>query len=447
MTVSPKHLRIGLHCIVSVFVVATLSTGPVRSGNSQSLEGRAVWASAGDAGTSRDSVAAFAERLKSSNVNTVVMCVKGVWGEIYWPSEEFSEAVRDRFRDFDMPAALIEECHKRGIEVHAWFCDFPEGGKLVADDRHPEWAMRNPDGDPTSAEILRGRPYGGTWMCPAQRPGYTDQYLIPMIVEFAKRYDVDAIHHDYVRYPGDLAPDTYCFCDYCLENIPKFAGLYWQAHPDEEFYPNMDRPHLEAHWEPSPRALPMNWQDMSRKAKSRFLLDGGYFHAGNNDLDYFFYLYRVHWIQQFVREVSEEVRKVKPNVEFSAAVFKNPVQSGRFIGQDWRGYSDWVQYAMPMNYRDHIPGDFETHLDLMEETVRDQLEWARDFEHLWIGICDYQLYPEENRFSRRMRRILSDDGDPGEMRELVVPERVSQPALTKGFAAETGHGICKDLGL
>jgi hypothetical protein len=38
--------------------------------------------------------------------------------------------------------------------------------------------------------------------------------------------------HDYVRYPGDLAPDTYCFCDYCLAQIPEYAGYYSAAHPD-----------------------------------------------------------------------------------------------------------------------------------------------------------------------------------------------------------------------
>ena len=30
--------------------------------------------------------------------------------------------------------------------------------------------------------------------------------------------------------------------------------------------------------------------------------------------------------------------------EVSAAVFKNPVQSGRFLGQDWRRFAPWVQY-------------------------------------------------------------------------------------------------------
>ena len=105
-------------------------------------------------------------------------------------------------------------------------------------------------------------------MCPARRPGYTDQWLIPLIKEFALRYDADAIHHDYVRYPGDLAPDTYCFCDYCLEQIPKYAGYYSPAHPDHALLAPMDRPHIEAHWERSPKVLPPNWNEYTCGMKS-----------------------------------------------------------------------------------------------------------------------------------------------------------------------------------
>jgi hypothetical protein len=248
------------------------------------------------------------------------------------------------------------------------------------------------------------------WMCPARRPGYTDQWLIPLIREFAERYDVDAIHHDYVRYPGDLAPDTYCFCDYCLEQIPRYAAYYSGAHPDHALLGRFDRPHLEAHWETSPKVLPPSWKDYGREMKSRLLLEGSFFPGGNRDLDYFFYEYRVHHVAEFTRQVFEEVRKVKPRMEFSAAVFKNPVQSGRFIGQDWRRFAPWVQYAMPMDYRSHFGGDFETHLDLLAEAIQRQKEWARGFAHLWPGVAAYQLYAEEREPLTTMKRLLEEGG-------------------------------------
>ncbi len=401
-----------------------------------SLKGRAVWANPRDAGTTEDSVLAFVQQLAAAHVNTVVMELKSGRG-ICWPSERFEGAVVPEYRNFDMPAVLIRECHKRGIQVHAWFFDFAEGADSHVVREHPEWLALNAEGKPTTSEILRGRPYRLAWMCPARRPGYTDQWLIPLIQEFAGRYDVDAIHHDYVRYPGDLAPDIYCFCDYCLQHLPEYAFYYSPSYPDRPFHPPMDRPHLEAHWERSPRVLPANWNDYSRAMKSRFLLQGSFFQGGNQDLDYFFYEYRIHWINEFVRQVCEQVRKSKPAIEFSAAVFKNPIHSGRFIGQDWRRFADWVQYLMPMDYRSHYPGDFETHLDLLGESVRLQKDWAKDFKHLWIGVATGFLFEEEREPISRMRALVNSGGSKEEIRQAF--ESVS-PRL-KSFAPDLHRAV------
>ena len=401
------------------------------------LKGRAVWAGPRDAGTSEQSVIAFAEQLEKAHINTVIIELKGAAG-ICWPSTGFPDAVTQAYRQFDMPAVLIRECHRRNIKVHAWFIDYAEGANSFVVKQHPEWLALNPEGKPTTSETLRGRPYQLAWMCPARRPGYTDQWLIPIIKEFALRYDIDAIHHDYIRYPGDLAPDTYCFCDYCLRHIPEYAGYLSRTYPDRPFYPPIDRPHLEAHWERSPRVLPGNWNDLTREMKSRFLLQGSYFPGGNHDLDYFFYEYRVNAVKDFARQVFEEVRKVKPQMEFSAAVFKDPVHSGRFIGQDWRRFSDWVQYAMPMDYRSHFPGEFEVFLDLLQESIESQKEWAGDYKHLWIGVATFDLFAEERDPLTRMRDLLRNGGSPQEIRAAFdkVSGRLDKyaPDLARGIS-------------
>lgn len=402
------------------------------------LLGRAVWASPRDAGTSEASVEAFVEQLARAHVNTLVMEVKNAAG-IHWPSERFAPAVVPGYGDFDFPAVLIRACHARKIAVHAWFFDFAEGADAHVVRQHPEWLARSPQGRPTTDEVLRGRPYRLAWMCPARRPGYTDQWLIPLVEEFAARYDVDGVHHDYVRYPGDLAPDTYCFCDYCLEAIPRYASYYSEARPDDPLLSPMDRPHLEAHWEKSPRVLPPNWKDYGLEMKSRLLLEGSFFPGGNRDLDYFFYEYRAHHVALFTREVKEAVAKRKPGVEFSAAVFRNPVQSGRFIGQDWRRFAPFVDTLMPMDYRSHYAGDFEAHLDLLAENVRQQKEWARDFKRLWIGIAAGQLYAAERDPLVRMRTLLREGGPLAELRaafELVEASLASAaPELRAAIAA------------
>jgi uncharacterized lipoprotein YddW (UPF0748 family) len=412
-----------------------------------SLKGRAVWAHPRDAGTTEASVAAFAGKLAKAHVNTVVMEVK-TSGGLFWPSERFAPAVLPEYRTFDFPAVLVRECHERGIAVHAWFFDFAEGGTSYVAQQHPEWLARSPAGLPTTAEVLRGRPYGMAWMCPARRPGYTDQWLVPLIREFVERYDVDAVHHDYVRYPGDLAPDTYCFCDYCLAEIPRYASLYSEALPDDPLLARFDRPHLEAHWERSPRVLPPNWGDYSREMKSRFLLEGGVFPGGRRDLDSFFYEYRAHQVAEFTRLVAETVHRVRPKVEFSAAVFKNPVQSGRFIGQDWRRFSPWVQYLMPMDYRSHYGGaTFDEHLELLSESIRQQRLWARDFPHYWPGVAAYQIYEGEREPLVRLRALLRANGEAADMRGAfrAVASRLEAHApdlhgALDGFLSETEKG-------
>ena len=214
------------------FVLAALVAAVAPATAAPTLKGRAVWASPRDAGTTEASVVAFVEQLEKAHVNTLIMELKTSAG-IFWPSERFAPAVVAEYKAFDLPAVLIRECHKRKIAFHVWFFDFAEGGSSYVAQQHPEWLALSPEGKPTTAEVLRGQPYRMAWMCPARRPGYTDQWLIPLIKEFAERYDVDAIHHDYVRYPGDLAPDTYCFCDYCLDAIPKYASYYSTTHPDD----------------------------------------------------------------------------------------------------------------------------------------------------------------------------------------------------------------------
>jgi uncharacterized lipoprotein YddW (UPF0748 family) len=406
--------------LVALAFLLTLSCSVARATAEPTLRGRAVWAHPRDAGTTEASVRAFVEQLARAHVNTVVMEVKTAGG-VFWPSERFAGAVVPEYRQFDFPAILIREAHARGIAVHAWFFDFAEGADSYVAKAHPEWLALGPSGAPTTAEVLRGRPYRLAWMCPARRPGYTDQWLIPLITEFVQRYEVDAIHHDYVRYPGDLAPDTYCFCDYCLRELPKYASMQSQVRPDDPLLSPFDRPHLEAHWERSPRVLPPNWDQYSREMKSRFLLGGSTFAGGHSDLDYYFYEYRAHQIARFTREVYEAARAVRPRVEVSAAVFKNPVQSGRFIGQDWGRFAPWVHYLMPMDYRGHYAGAFETHLDLLAESIQQQKVWARDFPHLWIGVAATQLYDEERLPVVRLRALLAEGAPVDAVRAAFLP--------------------------
>ena len=334
-------------------------------------ETHAVWAGAGDAGNTVESVRAFVAQLKRANVHKVVMGCKEGGGNVVWHSKRFPQLIAPRFKDFDLVENLVREAHDQGIEVHVWLIDFHEGENGAAYRTHPEWAQLNAEGKPTNSEKLLNSerapiaPYGNIWMCPAQRPGYTDQWLLPLIEELVSNYAIDGIHHDYVRYCGDVAPDSYCFCDYSLKNIPRHALLHWETGLGERQQVEIVRPRLEANWEATP------------------------------DMRYFFYQYRIDQIARFVREAHGRARRINPAIQMSAAVFKNPIQSGRYLGQKWSDWNPWIELYMPMSYRSHFLGDFDTYCSHLTEVTARQMEWTGHERPLYAGIYTSDLYKEE----------------------------------------------------
>lgn len=110
----------------------------------------------------------------------------------------------------------IDECHKRGIELHAWLNPYRVANKLddplatthIAFD-HPEWILR----------------YGNRLYFDPGIPETRD-FLIKVVKDIVERYDVDAIHFDDYFYPYPLVeafPDTASFRQhnrgYTAENI------------------------------------------------------------------------------------------------------------------------------------------------------------------------------------------------------------------------------------
>jgi uncharacterized lipoprotein YddW (UPF0748 family) len=381
-----------------------------------------LWLHPGDAGHNQAEVAAFLDKAHDAHINTIVLLIKSE-SKLFYASKLFPEDVDSEYRNFDLLRAVLTEAHKRGMKVHAWLVDFVEGRDSYAMKHHPEWAAINPGGETTLSETLGpNRPYTDVWMCPARRPGYTDQYLLPVIREIVTNYDVDGIHHDYVRYPGDVNPDGYCFCDYCLEHIFTHSHLAYEAEPHE---PPLERslPRVDADLGREYTPKPLQWEQWSRREKANFLLYGRYEYDSAPDMLYFFYTYRTDAIKEFARAAYELVKSIRPNAVISAAVFKNPETSGRFIGQRW---SDWTQYVddfMPMTYRSHFSVDWETFLKEFGEYTRYQKRWV-DKSQLDQGIATGYLYREMydpiNKMNTALDQWVAGEGEGGSERAEVL---------------------------
>ena len=138
------------------------------------------------------------DNLSKHNFNTVFFQVRGR-GEVLYRSsvEPMSSLIvaggRGNF-SFDPLAFAVEECHKRGLECHAWVVTYPLGT-----DRHVKSLG--------SASVTRKNPsitrkFRGEWFLDPGNPR-TDDYLLSIVEEIVTGYDIDGIHFDYIRYPDN----------------------------------------------------------------------------------------------------------------------------------------------------------------------------------------------------------------------------------------------------
>ncbi len=136
------------------------------------------------------------DRLQEAGINTVLFQAR-LRGTTAYPSaiEPWDGVFSGKpsvAPPYDPLAFAVEECHRRGMECHAWVVAFPvckanvvkQLGKRALPAAHPELVQR----------------CGEQWMMDPGVPGTAD-YLASICREIVKHYDVDGIHLDYIRYP------------------------------------------------------------------------------------------------------------------------------------------------------------------------------------------------------------------------------------------------------
>ena len=136
------------------------------------------------------------DTLHAMNVNTVLLQTR-VRGDLIYPSaiEPFSHlftGIEGASPGYDPLAFAIDECHKRGMQLHAWLVTMPLGkdehvrmvGKMSLPRRKPSLCCH----------------YDGAWYMEPGNPATSD-YIVAIAKEVVENYDVDGIHLDYIRYP------------------------------------------------------------------------------------------------------------------------------------------------------------------------------------------------------------------------------------------------------
>lgn len=133
------------------------------------------------------------DRLQQAKINTVLIQtrVRGtmIYPSAYEPWDGCLSGFPGRSPGYDALQFAIDECHKRGMELHAWVVTIPVGkwnalGCKTLRQKMPKLIKKiGADGymDPENSR--------------------TGDYLANICREITHKYNVDGIHLDYIRYP------------------------------------------------------------------------------------------------------------------------------------------------------------------------------------------------------------------------------------------------------
>jgi uncharacterized lipoprotein YddW (UPF0748 family) len=170
--------------------------------------------------------------MKAKGMNAVVFQVTPR-GDAYFQSDRLPWARRltgtmGQDPGWDPLAVAIEEAHKHGMELHAWY----NVGKLgdignadLQDSNEPRHIyFANPDlveEVGTEVWLNHGKPQAREW-------------AVANVIEIVEKYDVDAIHFDFIRYPSNgYANDFDTKQEFNPENIIGTAD--WRRYNIDEF--------------------------------------------------------------------------------------------------------------------------------------------------------------------------------------------------------------------
>jgi uncharacterized lipoprotein YddW (UPF0748 family) len=217
-----------------------------------------------------------------------------LWGGVaFYESETLPVATPVRERG-DQIARCLAACRKFGVQIHVWKVNWNLGSAAP----------------PAFLDRLRQKGRLQTdsrgnlepWLCPSHPEN--QRLEIDSMVEVARRYPVDGLHFDYIRYPdGD-----HCFCAGCRERFEKAIAAPL------------------ANWPADVLALGPKQQP--------------------------WLAWRRDQITAVVRAVSEQARVARPGLKISAAVFPRWNTDRDSVGQDWKLWCDrgYLDFVCPMDY-------------------------------------------------------------------------------------------------
>lgn len=284
------------------------------------------------------------ELAKSLKLNAVVFQVRPMCDALYnskiEPWSEFLTGEMGKAQAFDPLQFVIEEAHRRGILVHAWFNPYRAyhpAAKTVSDNHI---SKRRPD---------LVRKYGRyLWLDPSE-PEVQD-YSISVVLDVVKRYDVDGVHFDDYFYP-------YAEKDAAGNKIEFPDDKNWQEYLQTAARTSSNRI----------KRIPLKRDDWRRTK-----------------------------VNNFIERVGREIKKIKPEILYGVSPFGVAEENYKNLYADAEKWlrEGTVDYFVPQLYWtiDRPTREFPLLLKFWESVNAKK-------RHVWAGIGTYKIPSKTETFS------------------------------------------------
>ncbi len=237
------------------------------------------------------------DNVKKANMNAVLWQVRQS-GTAYYPSSYEPWGYYANYHNnpgFDPLQYALEEAHKRGLELHAWFNVYHVAstwpGTPAAE--HPEWICTNEDGQFMTAH-----------RCVSPGLDEVRAYTIQVAMEIVRKYDIDGLHLDFVRW-NEYTEDDMKNAPTMMEQVNEMDGM-----------------------EPQQRL-----QLLKTAGSKRYIYDVKHPASGGVPQGFDTWGDWRRWgVTEFVRQLHDSIQAVKPWVRLS------PAALGKYNWSGWNGY-------------------------------------------------------------------------------------------------------------
>ena len=339
--------------------------------------------------TSPEKIRTMVEDASRNGFNTLIVQVRGR-GDAYYRSRREPRAIelKDQSLSFDPLAVTLVEAKRRGLRVHAWINTsllanldaLPDDPRHVYN-RHPGWLAvpravaaelyeMSPRDPRYRARIVEWSKANraeleGVYTGPANSK--VREHIYKIWMDILKDYDVDGLHFDYVR----LASPDFDYSRTSLDQFHKWLGTKLSVAERQQLNLSLKQNPLAG-----PDAFPDKFADFQRDQ-----------------------------ITLLVARIYRAVKKRKPQVIVSAAVFANDENAYQRRFQDWRRWLAMgiLDVACPMAYSTDT-AIFQKQVEVATSTAH------AAGRHVWAGIGAYRIPVESTLEKISVARGLGADG-------------------------------------